>query len=142
VPRFAGVLLLCIVLTACDKSADEQYRDEFPPIDRGLVELGDDVEEGLRSADDATLGQRFAGYARRLGRLRDRLDELEPPGGLESEHQRVLAAIGAVRGELAQGAAATARSDAGAAGAAATRLVRDGARLDQARARLAREVGS
>jgi hypothetical protein len=141
VPRLARVLLLCLALTACEKSADEKYKEEFPPIDRGLVALGDDVGEGLRSADDATLAQRFAGYARRLGRLRDRLDELEPPGALKSDHQRVLAAIGAVRGELADVAAAARRGDAGAAGAAATQVVRDGARLDQARARLARELG-
>jgi hypothetical protein len=141
VSRPARVLLLCLALTACEKSADEKYKEEFPPIDRGLVALGDDVGEGLRSANDATLAQRFAVYARRLGRLRDRLDDLEPPGALESDHQRVLAAIGAVRGELADVAAAARRGDAGAAGAAATQVVRGGARLDQARARLARQVG-
>jgi hypothetical protein len=142
VPRLARVLLLCLALTACGQSADDNYKEDFPPIDRGLVALGDDVGEGLRTADDATLAPRFAGYARRLGQLRDRLDELEPPGGVEADHQRLLAAIGAVHGELAEVAAAARRGDAGAAGAAATRLVRDGARLDQARARLAREVGS
>jgi hypothetical protein len=141
VPRLAPVLLLCLALTACEKSTDEKYEEEFPPIDRGLVALGDDVGEGLRSADDATLAQRFAGYGRRLGRLRARLRELEPPGGLESDHRRVLAASAAVRGELADLEEAARRGDAAAAGAAATRLVRDGARLDQARERLAREVG-
>ena len=140
-PRLARVLLLCLALTACEKSADDQYKEDYPPIDRGLVALGDDVGEGLHSADDATLAQRFGVYAQRLGRLRDRLDELEPPGGLESNHQRVLAAIGAVRGELAGVAAAARLGDPGAAGAAATRLVRDSARLDRARAGLAREVG-
>ena len=140
-PRFACVLLLCVALTACGKSTEEKYGDEFPPIDRGLVALGDDVGEGLRGADDATLAERFAGYARRLGQLRDRLEELEAPGGLKSDHERVLAAMGVVRGELADLAATARRGDAGAAGAAATRVVRDGARLDQARARLARGVG-
>jgi hypothetical protein len=141
VSRLARILLLCLALTACEQSGDERYKEDYPPIDRGLVALGDDVGEGLRGADDATLAQRFAGYARRLQRLRDQLDELEPPGGVKSEHQRLLAAIGAVRGELAEVAEAARRGDAGAAGAAATRLVRDGARLDQERDRLAREVG-
>jgi hypothetical protein len=141
VSRLARVLLLCLLLTACGKSTEEKYREEFPPIDRGLVALGDDVGEGLRTADDATLAERFAGYARRLGRLRDRLEELEPPGEVKSEHQRLLAAIAAVRVELEGVAEAAQGGDAGAAGAAATRLVREGARLDQARARLARELG-
>jgi hypothetical protein len=141
VSRVARVLLLCVALTACEKSADENYKEEFPPIDRGLVALGHEVGEALRSADDATLAQRFAGYARRLGRLRDRLEDLEPPGEVKSEHQRLLAAIAAVRVELEGVAEAAQGGDAGAAGAAATRLVREGARLDQARARLARELG-
>lgn len=140
-PRLARVLLLCLALTACEQSSEDRYKEELPPIDRGLVALSDDVGEELRRADDATLAQRFALYARRLGRLRDRLDELEPPDGLVGDHQRVLAAIGAVRGELADVAAAAQRGDAGAAGTAATGLVRAGARLDQARAGLAREVG-
>ena len=138
--RLALVLLLCVALTACEKSSDEDYRADYPPIDRGLVALGDDVGEGLRTADDTTLAQRFSGYARRLGRLRDRLGDLEPPDALERDHQRVLAATGAVRAELGDVAEAAERGDPGAAGAAATRLVRDGARLDQARARLARQV--
>jgi hypothetical protein len=141
VRRLACVLLLCVALTACGTSTDDRYRDEFPPIDRGLVALGHDVAEGLRDADDASLAGEFAGYARRLGRLRDRLDQLEAPGGLKTDHERVLAAMGTVRGELAGVAEAARRGDAGAAGAAATRVVRDGARLDQARARLARAVG-
>ena len=139
-PRLARVLLLCLALTACEKSSDEEYKEDYPPIDRGLVALGNDVGEGLRAADDATLAQRFAGYARRLGRLGDRLDQLDPPDPLKSDHQHVLAAIGVVRGELADVAEAARRGDPGAAGAASTRLVRDSARLDRARAGLAREV--
>jgi hypothetical protein len=134
-------LLLCLALAACGESAEDDYGERFPPIDRALVVLGDDVADGLRQADDATLAQRFDGYARRLGRLRTRLDELDPPGPLERDHERLLGAMTAEREQLAGVAAAARRGDAAAAGAAATAVVREGARLDQARARLARELG-
>jgi hypothetical protein len=134
-------LLLCLALAACGDSAEDDYGQRFPPIDRALVALAEDVAEGLRQADDATLAQRFDGYARRLGRLRARLDELDPPGSLEREHRRLLAATAVEREQLVGVAEAARRGDAAAAGAAATGVVHAGARLDQARARLASELG-
>lgn len=138
--RLAAFLLLCLALAACGKSDAEKYQEDFPPIDRGLVALGSDVEEGLRQAEDATLASRFAGYARRLGDLRERLDELEPPGSVSEEHKALLAAMASTRGALDAIATAARRSDAPAAKAAATRLVKSGAELEAARAALAREA--
>lgn len=140
-PRLVGVLLLCVALVACGGSDQRDYRDELPPIDRGLVALGDDVAEGLRRADDATLAARFSGYARRLARLRTRLADLEPPGDVERDHGRLLAAMAAERAQLSAVAAAAAGGDAAAARTAAAGVVREGADLDEARARLVRAVG-
>jgi hypothetical protein len=140
VPRLVGVLILCAALVACGKSAEEQYEEGFPPINRGLAALGKDVGEGVRSAGDATLAGKFADYARRLAALRGRLDELEPPDRLANDHSQLLAAIGAVRGELTDVADAARRGDAAAARDAATRLVRDSARLDDARSAVVRDL--
>ena len=139
-PRLLGVLLLFVALTACGKSTEDKYKDGFPPIDRGLVVLGNDVGEGLRSADDRRLADQFAGYARRLSGLRERLDGLEAPDPLSKDHEALLAAMAAVRGALSDVSGAARRGDAAAARDAATRLVRGGARLDKARGELAREV--
>jgi hypothetical protein len=140
VPRLVGVLLLCVALTACDKSTEDKYKDAFPPINRGLIVLGDDVGEGLRNADDARLAAQFAGYARRLARLRGRLAGLEAPEPVSKDHEALLAAMATVRSALADVAEAARRGDAPAASGAATQLVRGGARLDEVRAELAREV--
>jgi hypothetical protein len=140
VPRLVGVLSLCVALVACGKSTEEKYKDGFAPVDRGLVALGDDVAQGLRSANDAGLAAEFAGYARRLGALRERLDALEAPGRLSGDHEALLAAMTATRADLSEIAAAARRADAAAAGAAATGLVRSAARLEETRARLARAV--
>jgi hypothetical protein len=129
-------MLLCLALTACG-GGDESYKQDFAPIDRGLVALADEVESGLRSADDATLAKRFAGYAQRLGRLREQLSDLEPPDSLRKRHDALLAASGATRADLEAIASAARHSDAAAAKAAATALVRDGARLEEARRELA-----
>jgi len=136
-----GALVAALLFAACGESADDEYRDELPRIDRRLVVLASDVGEGLRGAgevDDSRLAAEFGDYARRLGRLRAGLDELDPPDRLATEHAELLAAMGAVRGALADVGDAATRSDATAARAAAVRLVRGGERLDRARRDLAR----
>ena len=140
-PRLACLLLLCAALAACGKSDDERYREELPPINRDLNALGADVGRGLRDAGqsgDPALAGEFAGYARRLGALRGRLDDLEPPGALEADHERTLEAMAAERTALSGLAAAARRGDAAGARTAATGVVREGARLDGAREELAR----
>ena len=122
------LLLLCAAPAACGKSDDERYREDLPPINRDLSALAADVGRGLHDAGasgDAALAGEFSGYARRLGALRGRLDDLEPPGSLAADHDRTLAA-------------AARRGDPAAARAAATAVVRGGARLDAARSELAR----
>lgn len=139
----AIALLLALALTACSDDADDDYRDELPRIDRRLAALGSDVDRGLRSAgesDDRALARRFGGYAARLRELRGDLEELDPPAELEEDHDELLAASASVRGALAEIAAAVRRGDANAAREAATRLVREGERLDRERRELVRAV--
>jgi hypothetical protein len=143
VQRLLSVLLIGLGLTACGKSSEDEYKEAFPPINRGLVVLGNDVGEGVRDAgetDDRALAGEFAGYSRRLGELRDRLDALEAPGGLAKDHDALLDATATVRRALRDVAEAARRGDAVAARDAATRLVRGGLRLDEARSELARAV--
>ena len=138
--RLLSALAVVLALAACGKSAQDRYRDEYPPIDRDLVALGADVEAGLRSAgqlDDEALAARFAGYARRLDDVRDRLDDLQPPGSLKGPQQRLADAATATERALADIVSAARAGDAAAARAAATRLVRNGQDLESARRNLA-----
>ena len=138
--RLACALVVLLALAACGKSAEDKYRDDFPPIDRDLAALGADVGAGLRAASgegNEALARRFSGYARRLSGLRDRLDDLDPPGSVERDHPRLVAAATATDRALADVAAAARAGDAAAAGAAATRLVRNGQELDLARRKVA-----
>jgi hypothetical protein len=143
VARLLSALLIALALAGCGESAEDKYREEFPKIDRQLAALAADVGTGLRDAggsDDRALAGEFGRYARRLGELRGRLDDLETPGPLKKDHQALLTAMAATRGSLADVAAAAQRSDPAAAREAATRLVREGERLDEARGELAAAV--
>ena len=138
--RLGSALLVVLALAACGKSAEDKYRAEFPPINRDLAALGEDVAAGLRDAGEssnATLGGKFGGYVGRLGELRDRLDELDPPASVRRDHERLVSAAAATDRDLADVAAAARAGDAAAAGAAATRLVRSGQDLDSARSKVA-----
>jgi len=143
VPRFLSALLVALALSACSESADDKYRDEFPSIDRDLAVLAGDVAQGLRRAggsDDPALASEFRGYARRLGDLEGRLEDLEVPDPLTRDHEQLLAPIAALHSALADVAGAAQRGDPAAAREAAIRVVREGERLDEARRRLARAV--
>jgi hypothetical protein len=141
VARVIGALVVVLLaLAACGKSADDKYRADFPPINRDLAALGEDVAAGLRDAGqsgDAALAPEFSGYARRLSELRDRLDDLDPPASVKQDHAQLVAAAGATDRALADVASAARAGDAAAAGTAATRLVRSGQDLDAARSKVA-----
>jgi len=138
--RVLSALLVVFALAACGKSAEDRYRADFPPLDRDLAALGRDVAAGLRDAGqsgDAALARRFGGYARRLGELRDRIDELDPPNSIRSEHEQMVSGAAATDRALADVASAARAGDEAAARAAATRLVLSGQDLDEARRKLA-----
>jgi hypothetical protein len=140
VPRLLSALLVVLALAACGNSAEDRYRSDFPPLNRDLAALGEDVAAGLRDAgrsDNQALAREFGGYARRLGELRDRLDELDPPGSVKDDHEQLASAATATERALGDIASAARAGDASAAGAAATRLVRSGQDLDAARQKVA-----
>jgi hypothetical protein len=137
------VLLLALALTACSDDGEDEYRDELPRIDRRLAALGSDVDTGLRRAgesDDRSLARQFGGYAGRLRGLRGELEQLDPPAELADDHDDLLAATASVGRALAEIAVAVRSGNADAAREAATRLVREGERLDRERRELARAL--
>jgi hypothetical protein len=140
VPRLLSALLVVLALAACGKSAEDRYRADFPPLNRDLAALGEDVAAGLRDAgtsDNGALAREFSGYAERLGDLRDRLDDLDPPASVKRDHEQLAAAAAATERALGDIASSARAGDTSAASAAATRLVRSGQDLDTARQKVA-----
>ena len=138
--RLLSALLVVLALAACGKSAEDRYRADFPSLNRDLAALGQDVAAGLRDAgqsNDTALASRFGAYARRLDELRDRIDDLDPPDSVKSEHRRLATAATATERALGDLVSAARAGDTASASAAATRLVLSGQDLDTARQKLA-----
>lgn len=131
-------------LAACGGGdSDEEYKDDFPPISRDVVSLGEEVGEAIQNAGDSTddqLAEDFSGFARRLGELDQRLGELEPPDDLSGEQEDLSEAIGEVQASLEGIADAAEQGDPDAARQATIDLVERSERLREARRALAQAV--
>lgn len=139
------VAAACAVLglAACGGSAEDDYKERFPPLSRELVALGEEVGSSIQAAGESTdreLAGDFAGFARRLGDLQRELDELESPEDLADEQDELVAAIGEVQGSLQDIADAAEQSDPDAARQATAELVQRSTDLRDARSELVRAV--
>jgi hypothetical protein len=138
------LVLACLLLVACGDSGDDGYKEEFPPLSRQIVELGEQVGAGIESAGESTdkaLADDFDGYAQELGDIEQKLDDLEPPDDLAEAQDELVSAIGDVQNSLEQIAAAARESDAPAARQATMDLIESSEALRDARRTLADEVG-
>ena len=143
--RLATLLALaCVALVACGDSGDDDgYKEEFPPLSRQIVELGEEVGAGIESAGESTdeaLADDFDEYAQELGDIEQKLDDLEPPEDLADAQDDLVSAIGDVQNSLEQIAAAARESDAPAARQATMDLIESSEALRDARRTLADEV--
>ena len=137
------VALAALVLGACGGSAEEDYKDDYPPVNQRLVSLGQEVGRAIQGAgqsSDRQLADRFGDYAQRLGELQQQLDELEPPEELTEEQDQLVSAIGDVQGSLEQIASAAEQGDADAAGQATVGLIESSRALRDARRELSSAV--
>jgi hypothetical protein len=139
-----AVLLAALVVAGCGESAEEKYRDDFAPLNDGIVALGKQVgatitEAGRRS--DAQLADAFGDYARELGDLQQRVEGLDPPENLADGQSNLVAAMGDVQGSLARIGEAALRGNPDAAREATEELIQGSRRLSDAREALARAVG-
>jgi hypothetical protein len=144
--RLAALLVLVLALlglAACGDTAEDEYKDDFPPLSGRIGVLGDEVGEAIEQAAGSTdeeLADDFGKFAKDLGDLQRELDELEPPEDLADEQDELVSAMGEVRGSLEDIAAAAEESDPKAARQATVELVQRSGDLRVARSTLAREV--
>jgi uncharacterized protein YukE len=142
-PRSLTVLVLvaaAVAAPACGGSAKSTYKDDFPPISRKVVALGQKVGKTVDSAGQASNGQLaddFGRYGREMGDLGKQLAGLDPPKDLAGAQDRLVSAMGAVQGALDDISQAVRRGDPGAARSATAQLIQRAQRLRDARTTLA-----
>lgn len=147
-PRLLTALIAVVLAltgpAACGGGdSDDEYKDDFPPISRDIVSLGQEVGEAIQNAGESTdeqLAEDFSGFARRLGALDQRLGELEPPDDLSGEQQNLSEAIGGVQASLEDIADAAEQRDPDAARRATLDLIERSEGLREARRALAQAV--
>jgi len=137
------VLLAVLGATACGGGDDQSFEEEFPPLSERIAALGEDVGSAIETADtssDRELAQQFEGFERRLGELRQALEDLEPPEDLADERDDLAQAMGDVRESLGDIANAAEDGDPQAAREATLELVEGSTELRDAREALNRAV--
>ena len=143
--RLATLLALsCLALVACGGDSDDDgYKEEFQPLSRQIVALGEEVGVGIQSAGESTdeaLADEFDEFAQTLGDIEQKLGDLEPPDDLVEAQDELVSAIGDVQDSLEAIAEAARESDAPAARQATMDLIESSEALRDARRTLADEV--
>jgi hypothetical protein len=144
-PALAALLgATAIALGAgCGEDEQETYAEDLRPLNRQIGSLGEytgTAIEGAGSKTDAQIERQFDQIADELGRLRRKLQGLEPPDDLAAIQDEVVEAMKATENALRGIEQAAAASDPGAARKATVELVRASEDLREARRRLARET--
>jgi prefoldin subunit 5 len=132
-----------LALGACGGDGESDYKDEFEPISKDIVALGEDVGKAVQEASGTTderLADQFGNFAQELGDLQQKLDELEPPEDLADEQDALTSAMGEVQGALEGIASAAEQGDVDAARQSTEDLIQGSVDLRDARRKLARAV--
>jgi predicted nucleic acid-binding Zn-ribbon protein len=143
----ASVVLLGAVAiglgAGCGEDEREAYADDFRPLNRQIVSLGEEAGSAIQGAGERTdeqLERQFDGLADELGRLRRELEGLQAPDDLTTLQNEVVEAMRAVESALRGIEQAAAASDPEAARQSTVELVRASEDLREARRRLAGET--
>jgi paraquat-inducible protein B len=140
----AGLAAGALALGAgCGEDQQEAFAEDFRPLNRQLVSLGEEVGQSIEDAEqrtDAQLERQFDDLADQLGRLRRELQDLDPPDDLADAQAQLGQAMRAAEEALRGIEQAAETSDPDAARQSTIELVTASEDLREARRRLAGET--
>jgi hypothetical protein len=141
----ASAALLGAALTlpaGCGENEREAYGEDFRPLSRQIVALGDRVGTAIAQADertDAQIEREFGALADELGRLGREVEGLDAPDELAGTEEKLLVAMNEAERGLRGIERAAEAGDADAARQSTIELLQASEDLRSSRRKLARE---
>jgi hypothetical protein len=136
-----AVLALVPVLSACGESEEEAFRKDYKPVNKRIVDLGEDVGKAVNGASgktDEQIASEFGKLAQRTGEVSQQVDELDPPDDLAASQDDLVESLGDARDSLRDIEKAAGESDPQAARRATIQLITSSTDLRDARRKLER----
>jgi hypothetical protein len=139
----AALFAAAIALGAGCGGDEESYSEDYRPLSRQIVALGEEVGrsvQGAQGQSDAEIERRFDALADELGGLRRKLAKLDPPDDLATLQAELVDAMKAAEDALRGIERAAAAGDPDAARESTIDLVRASEDLRDARRKLSEET--
>jgi uncharacterized membrane protein YccC len=139
----AAVLAAAVLGAGCGEDQQEAFAEDFRPVNRELVSLGEEVDRSIEGAErrtDAQIERQFADFADQLEELRGEVEGLDAPDDLADAQDELVEAMRAAEQALRGIEEAAADGDADAARDSTIDLVRASEALREARRRVAGET--
>jgi hypothetical protein len=140
-----AALALMPCLAACGESEEEAYSKAFRPLNKRILDLGDQVGDAVNGASeksDQEIEEEFGRIARSTADAARKVDALEPPDDLKRANDDLVGALRAARDDLRGIEKAADEHDADAARRATIKLVDDSKDVSTARRKLDRATRS
>ena len=147
-PRRSGTLVFlvaAIAIAGCGQSKEDEYADDFKPLNDRLLVLGQQIGTGLDSAGDRTnakLTSQFGRFASDLKKVNRQIADLDPPKELQDESKALVEHTDVVVKDLEDISAAARSGDRKAATRATIAFGRHSPQLNQAQNGLAKATGA
>jgi hypothetical protein len=141
----ALLLALGALLAGCGSDTEEDFKEEFEPLNQRIVDVGEQVGRSVRNfrgTSNAELASDFNGYADELAAVSEELDALEPPDDERSDFNKLKASVEEQERNLRGIARAGEEDDPKAVRRPVEQLLRDSPKLRDARRALVEATGA
>ena len=138
-------LVIVAALAGCGGEGEDQFDEQYGRLNERLLEIGRDIDQGLRSAAGKTnkqLSEQFAGFALRLEAIGKGLRQLDAPDELEGESATLTARIDSTVKDLKAISGATGEGDRSGTAVAVLDFETSSRELNRAQNELARATGA
>jgi hypothetical protein len=141
----AAFLAVVPAVSACGEDEQEAFSKDFRPLNKRIVDLGEQVATAVNEASkktDQQIEDEFGRLAQRTGEVQQDVDELEPPDNLKAAKKDLVEAMGDAQQSLRDIEKAAGDSDPQAARSATIELISSSRDLGDARSKLERATRS